>query len=272
MKRKLFLGTSVAIALTLGVLLLPLSGWQAFAETSSNDQQIAQEQVVDEASTCEADGDCESVADYAADLVKSGVISQAEADRLIENEQKTLAIYEEMAKVEAAFDEKLEKLYAEVQDVYDKIERVEEKNYYNEFAQNNILTAAEIEQLKAVDEQLNKLYEREWDDASAGQLEAEEAEIYRANQAIFDKIDAFYEQQWQRESDEMYQVIAKEAGLTDEQVNQLKAVDAKVDQLIESAADDMSDAEWQALDAQIDALYQELDFLDALGVDEDAVE
>ncbi len=274
MKRQIILGTTLAVALTVGAFFAPLSGAVSFADKApAVDQNVvaAEQDVTVYQTGCELIDESESIKTYVQDLVMQGTISQNEADRLVANEQKMEALFsgltEELtAEQEQALDERLDSIYQEVADIYQKIDNAYYQEYYNELAENGVLTAAEIEQLKVADKQIEDLYENLNSEDNWAAIEDKEAQIYLANKAIYDKIDAYDEAQYQKEMDQMYQEMVDAGEFTAEQVEQLKAVNAQVYKLLEQAGDDLSEEQWAALDQKINALYEGLDFLDDVEV------
>lgn len=227
---------ALAVALTFGALLAPIAGGQVFA---AKEAAASPEMAV-------CDFEDYSMTDYANQLVAEGIINQSEADRLIENDKKMAALQQEVA------------------DIYQKIDSAYEVNYYDELVKNGTLSSAEVEQLKAVDAQINVLYDAAQSDADFAALEAKEQQIYDDNKALFAKVDAYYEAQFQKEIDAEYQAMVDSGQLTAEQVAQLKAADAQANKLFDAAAEELSDEEWAELEQKIDALYEGLDFLEKL--------
>ncbi len=260
MKKQSILAVALALSLTAGTAFTAVGGVQTFADKNTADAQ----QTV----TCQAaDEQCdfeESTETFASSLVKAGTISQAEADRLIENDKKIEQLFNEYDQLteqnEAQLDQKIEQIEKEVADIYQKIEHASQAAYYNELSKNNVLNKAEIEQLKALEAQIEALYSNADSDQAFTAAEAEADKLYEANKALFDKIDVYYEQQMQQEADQMYQEMIDSGELTAAQVEQLKVADQQADKLLEQAGDDLTDEEWEQLDQKIDALYETLDF------------
>ncbi len=256
MKKQNILAIALAVALAVGAAFT-VGGTQVYADDIN--RPVATCTAADE--ICDFN---EGIEDYTKELVKEGIISQAEATRLIENDKKIEQLFNEYDQLteenDAQLDQKLDQIEKEVADIYEKIDNAYLSGYYKELVDNNVLNENEIKQLKAVEQEMNKLFNSATSEQNFANLEAKQAALYEANKALYDKVDAYFATQMQQEIDQMYQELIDSGELTADHVEQLKAIDRQAEKLIEQAGDDLTDEEWEQLDQKIDELYETIEF------------
>ncbi len=256
MNKKMMLSVALTVVLSVGTLV---SGVASHAD-------VEYEQAPD-------------VVEYANEFVKQGVITTSEASKLIEveNELDKLFLefdnmtdeeFENMSEAQLSqYDEKIDKLFDEVEDIYLKIE---DASYYSELQDKDILTEDEIKMLQLLNDQIDALYKNVSDDMSDAEYERlmeEEEKIYNANKELFDKVDDYYASLDEQAMDGMYDEFVQSGELTPEELEQIKAVDAQVDKLLNTLDDNSSDEQIDAVFEQIESLYDDVDFFKDCGVD-----
>lgn len=155
--------------------------------------------------------------EYFNELVKKGIIIQAEVETIIEVENKLDQIY---AKYEKATDEEITKLDKEVFELSEKIDGIYGKiyaaEYYEEIENAGILTKEELAQYKKAESELDKLYDALFkdniSDAEIDKMLKEEDRIMEANKAIFDKIDKYFDDIEKEIAENEYQEFLKNGG------------------------------------------------------------
>ncbi len=146
--------------------------------------------------------------EYYNSFVEEGILTAEELVQLKEADDKVDALYAEVdenitdVQLDALFA-KENAIYKQYTGIYDKINAfyesmVEEdlNDYYDELVEEGILTKDELAQLKVVDEKINALYDNlgsNVSEADFDKLLEKEAAIYKQYKALFDKIDAFYD-------------------------------------------------------------------------------
>lgn len=197
MNKQKIIGTTLALALTASAMV-PF-GSVAFADAgqnaaTQNNSAKAQVECSQDALDC---GFLEQEVDWYKGhynaFVKDGVLTQAEADKLIDVETKVLNLYTDYENLsdEALnqLDEKAAALYDSVSTVQDKVDQAETAAYYQNFVDNGVLTKDETEQLKAVDKKFEALMSDAKDETAT---EASD-KLYESVKDILDKITTYEE-------------------------------------------------------------------------------
>ncbi len=219
------------------------------------------------------------------ELVKNGVLTKAELKLYNDAIDKIMKLYDDLEEKDLS-DEVLDKLISDENKIYednkvifDKVDKYydsledaphnkeanEEDNepspevlredFYNELLEKKVLNTGELALLKEADAKLDALYDTDLENLDEAKLEKNEHAIYEEYKAVYNKLDAYYDQV----EEDMYLEMIKSGDFTKEQVEKLKAVDEKVNKLVENLPEDASDADYEKLDKQIDDLYKTLD-------------
>ncbi len=206
------------------------------------------------------------------DLVEQKVITQEEADKVREVESKIENLYknsdvESMTESEIEeLDKKGNELYGEIDDIYQKIDFA---NQYGELEKSGVLSSEEMSKLREVEAEISKLFKNKFDfgfdDEKFDKLLEKEKQLRSENKELYDKVDAYFEEQYAKEQEEEYQKMIEDGFLTKEQVDKLRAADKEVSKLYKNLGDNPTEEEMEELDKKIREIYKDLDFLNYPG-------
>ncbi len=243
MKKQTILATTLALAIAGGSLFAG-GGISTFAETNQPqtadiNPEVGQAMIL-------------NVDEYANDLVKEGIISKAEAEKMLELEEKLNQLFDkeaEKTKPSPEFDTKSEKIYQELDPIYEKIDSA---LFYSELEENGVLSKSEIEQYKKAEAALAKLYADE-NEANFQQNDKEIEKIYAANKSIYDKVDMYFTQQDKMQMKNYYQELEKSGVLSKNEIEQYKKAEAEIEKLYQ----EYDEQNWEEIDKKVEKIYQD---------------
>ncbi len=209
--------------------------------------------------------------DYIKEMLVKNIISKAEADTLLEAEKKLDKLFGEYDKLfesEADVSKEMNKLDEKVSAIFDEIDPIYEKidieSMYLEFKEAEVLNQAELDQYKKAEAELNALYDQYdgLDEKAAQELDKKIDAVFEKNKAIYDKIDMYFAELDKIAMEKYYGELVQSGALSEEDVQKLKAADAKAEELFASITEEMSDEEIEKIYDKVDALYDGIKIFD----------
>lgn len=223
-----------------------------------------------EALTIEADGEEGITYDVFADYVTRGILTEAEAQQLVQTYADIDALYAKLPEdaseeALAQADTEAGKIVETIRQLENKIneddrvqEEAENKLYYAEMVEKQVLTPAEAERLQQVNTQVNALYDQlpaGASEADFAKLDQEVANLQNSIADLEEKIQTHIVVQTEQEEQAFYDNLIQKGVLTPEEVAQVRQVHAQVDALYATITEQTSEETLAEMDKQVVALY-----------------
>ncbi len=218
------------------------------------------------------------------ELLENGILTKAEVKQYNDATDKIMKLYDDLEEQDLS-DEVLNKLIADENKIYednkvvfDKVDKYYDyledaphnkeaneegeepspealmEDFYNELLENKVLSVDEVALLKEADAKIDALYDM--DLGNFDEIERKENAIYEEYKAVYNKLDVYYEQ----EEEDMYAEMIESGDFTKEQVEKLKLIDEKAEELFNTLSESSSEKEAEKVLNEIDKLYEELGF------------
>lgn len=218
-------------------------------------------------------------------LAKAG-LSKEELKQYNEAIDKIMAIYDNLEGKEInpdilnQLEAEEDKIYQENKSVFDKVDKYFASlpdaphnqildqvdgevdlelipgEFYDDLVKNKVLSSEEVARLQEAEAKLDGLYANHTGDMGENELLAQEAAIYKEYQAVFDKINAYYDQG----QVDIYQEMVDSGDMTWEEAEKMRLADAKADEWLAQINENSKPEEVDRVLDEIDKLYAELGF------------